>query len=73
MADVLNGVCSSLDRLGNKHADIFARLVAGMHPVPDMMVQALDACRAVQEGIVRWGAIQDVIMADRGWVGPLRL
>eukprot|EP00959_Pyramimonas_sp_CCMP1952_P143256 2999193-Pyramimonas_sp.AAC.1 len=66
MADVLNGVCSDLDRLGNKHADRFARLGAGVHPMPEMMVQAIDACRSVQEEIVRWGAIQAVIMADRG-------
>eukprot|EP00959_Pyramimonas_sp_CCMP1952_P429204 8989290-Pyramimonas_sp.AAC.1 len=31
------------------------------------MVQAIDTCRSVQEEIVRWGAIQDAIMADRGW------
>eukprot|EP00959_Pyramimonas_sp_CCMP1952_P074671 1559869-Pyramimonas_sp.AAC.1 len=67
MADVLNGVYSDLDRLGNKHADRFARLGAGMRPMPEMMVQAIDTCRSVQEEIVRWGAIQDVIMADRGW------
>eukprot|EP00959_Pyramimonas_sp_CCMP1952_P106750 2231952-Pyramimonas_sp.AAC.1 len=46
MADVLNGVRSDLDRLGNKHADRFARLGAGMHPMPEMMVQAIDTCRS---------------------------
>eukprot|EP00959_Pyramimonas_sp_CCMP1952_P311226 6513318-Pyramimonas_sp.AAC.1 len=67
MVDVLNGECTVVHRLGNQHADRYARQGAEAHPLPANSVGIIESMRALQSEIVRWGAMHDVLMKIRGW------
>eukprot|EP00959_Pyramimonas_sp_CCMP1952_P221796 4637112-Pyramimonas_sp.AAC.1 len=60
---VLNGRCKEAGRLGNKHADRFARSGAACHPLPEQSLELRSQLIEHRKELLRWGGMQDVLMA----------
>eukprot|EP00959_Pyramimonas_sp_CCMP1952_P023884 500830-Pyramimonas_sp.AAC.1 len=67
MNDILEGRSTAFERQGNRHADRFAKLGASKHPDVSLAKVQVGALQRLQEEIIRWGGVQDVLMNQRSW------
>eukprot|EP00959_Pyramimonas_sp_CCMP1952_P245428 5129695-Pyramimonas_sp.AAC.1 len=67
MSDILEGRSTQFELEGIRHADRCAKRGAMQHPDVSHAKLQQEELQKLQEDLVRWGGVQDVLMSQRSW------